>query len=176
MKIEELTSEQKNTFWDKLIGNHRHEWKITPCLGKWKCDCGEVFYSKLIPPDRYPNFDYYRNLSGFQTIKEWMEKEMAEVWECYLRWCYDYSPHEGSIWDLTPVLNSILSLDNLLTYLLQPEVVKEWEYMGGKCEISACPTLSTIDMIFTCSKYDKGICSGKVKHPALLFAEGKEER
>jgi hypothetical protein len=159
--VDKWTLEEKNHFLTLLMGKCWHDQRPFSYV------CHKCSSSK-------PNIDFYHDLSGFQTVKDFIESQMAETWEKYLRWCYDYSEHEGSIWDLAPVLNAILSLDNLITFLLENQ---EWAW-------KECPSCNGKTIVgITTDIYHGGIniycgycVAGKVKHPerykALEFAEG----
>lgn len=115
----------------------------------------------------------------FFTIKDFMEKEMPEVWNQYL-----YETH-GNVWLSTKgwkrydvILNAQLSLDNLLSFLMENTEMWGWE----ECEyMKEWPRiLPNGGSAFFCEKQckDKPInCNGgKVKHPALLYAESVKEK
>jgi len=164
---------EKNTFFTLLMGKEWHEWKpeqeYDMIATTFKC----TICNKEVKTDdlgQYLNIDFYRDLSGFQIIKEYMEKNLPEVWEEYLEWANEIIPDH---YTFTQGVNIILSLDNLLTYLLEHK--EEWGWVG-------CPDLEiTTDLgKQVCANWTE-YCAhcevlGKVKSPALLFAEGKEER
>ena len=118
----------KNKFWTLFVGK---EW-----------DINVVDFHTGMHLITHP--DFYHDLSGFQIVKEHIEKEMNTVWEDYIWHVLD-----DGLLRLQDQVNQLLSLDNLLDYLL--ENTEKWGYTFGITE-------KTVE-----------------KHPALLFAEGKEE-
>lgn len=120
-------------------------------------------------------FWYCTPSEQFFIAKDFMEKKMPKVWEDYLDLLHNmnnFNPDSNSDFPYTFGFNNQLTLDNLLTYLLQPEVVKEW----GWVECEYCKADAIYDPINNPTRCPK--CGGteRVKHPAPLFAEGKEER
>ena len=112
-------------------------------------------------------FWYCTPSEQFFIAKDFMEKKMPKVWEDYLDLLHNmnnFNPDSNSDFPYTFGFNNQLTLDNLLTYLL--ENTEMWGY-------EKCPECYN----FLCTP-DCPICKGtlKVKSPALLFAEGKEER
>jgi hypothetical protein len=179
MTIEKMTLEQKNKFFTLLIGKCWHEWKPYEMdnyhFDKIQCSiCGVIINSSYSPPP----WDFYASLSGFQIIKEHMEKEFPEVWEEYLEWCRLTCtfPAYKVVSQHTIIFNKQLDLTNLITYLL--ENTEGWGWV-------MCPDYNPprdSDWWFGCwnSSNKQKACdcdNGKVKHQALLFAESlKEEK
>jgi len=137
--------EEKNHFLTLLIGKCWHEWE-----SRWhywqcrKCKKRKTYGLSIVP------FDYYRDLSGFQIVKEYMETHMPKVWSKYLD--HQNKVEAYKFGSLKGLLNAILNLDNFIAYLLEHT---EWAY-------------------FDYPDYQTGEAR-QGKHPALLFAEGKEE-
>ncbi len=180
MKPSAWTLEEKNKFLTLLMGKCWHEIRHILDAGKpaiavdgteYICGiCKERYISR--PKKRiHPN--YYLNLSGFQIVKEWAEKEMPEVWNDYLKFYLMFGrvflAFESSFekhW-YTKRLNHVLSLDNFISFLLQNTeawAYKEcWQVNGWSCNrTDAC----------VCTSNGEGGEGSKIKSPALLFAEG----
>ncbi len=168
MKVSDWPLEDKNKFWHKFMGKC---WHISDDEG-----FGYGEHCKLCGLDTWDEttktfymveslrFDMSKQES-FQIVKDFMEKEMPEVWRKHLDHEQKLVAYRfGGIDDL---LNAWLSLDNLLAYLLQN--TERW----GWVECPECKGKKFIKGML-CNK-----CDGDkvVKSPALLFAEGlKEER
>jgi hypothetical protein len=174
MTIEKMTLEQKNKFFTLLIGKCWHEWKPYEMdnyhFDKIQCSiCGVIINSSYSPPP----WDFYASLSGFQIIKEHMEKEFPEVWEEYLEWCRLTCtfPAYKVVSQHTIIFNKQLNLTNLITYLLDNQewwAWKECPACTGNGDISENSIRWGVDKI-TCPECHG---AGKIKHPALLYAEG----
>ncbi len=172
--VEKWTLEEKNTFYDALTGNHRHKGIVYPDgqVSIYKCAC---MVHQSIEPLECLNYDYYEDLSGFQTVKDFMESQMAETWEKHLLFVASNVNTECKKrlqykLYFTKVFNAQLSLDNLITFLLD-NTGWAWKECPGTGYIRGCNYPKCIK---TESQYCK---NGKVKHPALTWAEGlKEER
>lgn len=111
------------------------------------------------------------------VVRKFMEKEMPEVWEEYL-FCTTHSRgghgcESCGAWEFDAYLfDKLLSLDNLLSFLLSN--AEEWGWKECQmCKgrgwynqtIQGEGTVGIYSMPCKCN-------TGKVKHPALLFAEG----
>jgi hypothetical protein len=164
--IENMTLEEKNKFWHLFRGKCWHEWEAKHY--SWDSRYGEVtLYDckkcKITDGEGKMPY-YYKDLSGFQIIKEHMEKELPEVWERYLTMYLNNPPvypKRRQYNKFTIAHNKTLSLDNILDYLL--ENTEEWGWEECTEHRVGWP--------------DKCKCRGtrKVKHPALLFAESLKE-
>lgn len=98
------------------------------------------------------------------VVRKFMEKEMPEVWDEYLLKTLDEYEFDSAI------LNDVLSLDNLLTYLM--EHTDRWGWK--ECPYCFDGQIDNIDNFEPCS-YCNG--TGKVKTDALVYMESlKEER
>jgi len=167
MKIEKWTLEEKNKFFTLLMGKCWHDFPLiedgfdADYHSLWRCPQCNVKLGAQLP--YYDRHDFYHDLSGFQIIKDFMEKNLPKVWEDYLE--SFFLPRTRTY---TDTFSEQLSLDNLLDYLLEH---KEWGWVG----CPKCGGDKQIRGVFDI--YDCPVCNsnGKVKHPALLFAEGKEE-
>ena len=134
--VEKWTLEEENHFLTLLIGKCWHDQRPFSYV------CHKCSSSK-------PNINFYHDLSGFQTVKDFMESQMAEMWTKHLdheqkRVAYRF----GGLKDL---LNSWLSLDNLITFLLDNQ--DEWGWI---------------------KRDDVKLTEGfkvETKHPALTWAE-----
>lgn len=134
--ISEWTLDEKNHFLTLLICA---EWDLREKIDEFHWWHG------------HPN--YYHDLSGFQTVKDFMESQMAETWEKYLvateyRIIFENGDNPCAV----ELLNAWLSLDNLITYLLDNQ---EWA-------------------LFEYTDYQTGEAR-QGKHPALTWAEGLKE-
>ena len=161
--VAEWTLDEKNHFLTLLIGKCWHGKYTTDGYSSWK----QCLACKEILPRYYSNPDYYHDLSGFQTVKDFMESQMAETWEKHLLFVASNVNTECKKrlqykLYFTKVFNAQLSLDNLITYLLNGT---EWawkecpcppEFQGDKEIVRICPYCGDL---------------GKVKHPALTWAE-----
>lgn len=108
--------------------------------------------------------DFYSKWDYFFMVKDFMEKEMPEVWNQYL-----YETH-GNVWLSTKgwkrydvILNAQLSLTNLITYLLDNQEWWAWKPCGGILPCAMEPVRLELHCVG---------CEVAVKHPALLYAEG----
>lgn len=182
MTIEKMTLEQKNKFFTLLIGKCWHEWSWTLEGQIAKCWlCGQLrnfnhsYKSEQTAQLTFSNPDYYASLSGFQVIKEHMEKELPLMWACYHWWCLKERLPETLedieiilLGDLIQMNKRFLDLDNLLAYLLQNTDGWGWKI---------CPTCLGTPRV----EWSNNVCprcngTGKVKHPALLYAESVKEK
>jgi hypothetical protein len=149
MNIKDMTNEQKSHFWALFTNDH-------PIISYDVNGEGSLSMR-----------NYYADLSGFQIVKEYMESKWPMLWERYLDDCFT-TPIASDIF------NAQLSLDNLLSFLMENTEMWGWE----ECEyMKEWPRiLPNGGSAFFCEKQckDKPInCNGgKVKHPALLYAEG----
>jgi len=165
------TLEEKNKFFTLLMGKCWHRLEHIKTAKRTSSGKRYPFeYDKCIYCGKSnSNPDYYSDLSGFQIVKEYMEKEMNTVWEDYIWHVLD-----DGLLRLQDQVNQLLSLDNLLDYLLQNK--EEWAYTEKRvCEYKDNCGGPCVELMTTVNMYCKDgiICE---KHPALLFAEGKEER
>lgn len=120
----------------------------------------DMFLAKLVNMN-YDEFFVSSSISKFWYVKEYMERNMPEVWDKYLNWCYQKDNDYPS---LTHVLNAQLDPNNLVTYLSEH---REWG------EISCSQFGSRYCMI----ECDDEKCEGTsyIKHPALVYLEVKDE-
>ncbi len=103
----------------------------------------------------------------FDKVKSFMGKKWLEMWEGYLQdvandlffHVWDNAPKVG----LTLFLTAVLDLSNLVAFLLEPEQIEVWGYITCKKE---CPGCTDICWEIICGR------DGKVKHPAIEYAEG----
>lgn len=161
MKPTELTRKWKNHFWTLFTGGCWHEKDLDIALPS-----DTIFMCKHCKKFIEPTINYYSDLSGFQRVKDFMEKEMPEEWNQYL-----YETH-GNVWLSTKgwkrydvILNAMLDLDNLLSFLLSNTEMWGWKECKKPCCTECIPQDGNCIL-------DKNVY--KVKHPALLFAEGLE--
>ncbi len=117
----------------------------------------------------------------FSEIKSFMEKEYPKLWEEYLdNLCLWNDGDEGLFY--TRLLNKQLSLSNLITFLLEPEQVREWGWVecaqcNGKGYWSGGSTNPNMEIACDlCGGKEEGMQQtfgmGKIKHQAMFFAEG----
>ena len=173
MNIEKWTLEEKNKFFTLLMGKCWHDFPLiedgfdADYHSLWRCPQCNVKLGAQLP--YYDRHDFYHDLSGFQIIKDFMEKNLPKVWEDYLE--SFFLPRTRTY---TDTFSEQLSLDNLLNYLLEHK--EEWAYTEKRvCEYKDNCGGPCVELMTTVNMYCKDgiICE---KHPALLFAEGKEER
>ncbi len=161
--IKDWSLEEKNHFLTLLIGKCWHEphsnaYDIIPHCKH--CGTSSMWTNGvLIQPQ----------LTIVPTIKEFMEKELPEVWEGYLREIFAVRGNVG--FNLPIKVNKLLDLTNLIAFLLDNQ--KGWAWI--RCD--ACTGNGDISENSIRWGVDKVTCpvcngTGKVKHPALLFAEG----
>lgn len=145
MNIKDMTNEQKSHFWALFTNDH-------PIISYDVNGEGSLSMR-----------NYYADLSGFQIVKEYMESKWPMLWERYLDDCFT-TPIASDIF------NAQLSLDNLLTYLM--EHTDRWGWK--ECPYCFDGQIDNIDNFEPCS-YCNG--TGKVKTDALVYMESlKEER
>jgi len=112
---------------------------------------------------------YFHTDSGFFAVKSFMERELPEVWEGYVDEefiLFRYDKREAH-----KCLDNTFNLSNLIQYLLDNQegwAWKECTACTGNGDISENSIRWGVDKI-TCPECQG---AGKVKHPALLFAEG----
>jgi hypothetical protein len=99
---------------------------------------------------------YFHTDSGFFAVKSFMEKELPDVWEGYLSDTVQREFYYDGYDRYTTTFNAQLNLTNLITFLLDNQEGWAWK------ECTAC---TGKDKPINCN-------GGKIKHPALLFAEG----
>lgn len=117
-----------NKFLTLLMGEKWYEWSEIQYHG---CDFNPNHPSNPLP------------------VIRWMEKEMPEVWEKYLKEIFAYKGNTG--FELPAKLNKALDLSNLITYLSKN---REWGY-------------------FEYPDYQTGEAM-QGKHPALIYLESEE--
>jgi len=168
--VSELTPEEKNHFLTLLMGKCWHEWKYE---GQCKY-CGAARWhgraSYLQECAWAKNENYLSNLYGFQTVKSFMEKNLPEVWEGYLQYHIDWIDYEEI--KATNTLSAWLDPTNLITFLLDNQEGWAWKECGV-CKGDSCPHWGIVNVGELMSLQWYGcLTAGKIKHPALLFAEG----
>ena len=119
--------------------------------------------------------DFYSQGEYFFMVKSFMEQSLPVVWEGYLSdvandLCFHVldNLNKGLFMQ---VFNAQLNLSNLIQYLLDNQEGWAWK------ECTACTGNGDISENSIHWGVDKVTCpvcngAGKVKHPALLFAEG----
>lgn len=139
-------------------------WKGKP-VEKWTPRQKAMFLNYLTGHSYSPHY-YFHTDHGFQTVKDFMESQMAETWEKHLLFVASNVNTECKKrlqykLYFTKVFNAQLSLDNLITFLLDNQ---EWAW-------KECPICSNNPdgIIHSCCKCDG---TGQIKHPALTWAEG----
>ncbi len=115
----------------------------------------------------------------FDKVKSFMGKKWLEMWEGYLQdvandlffHVWDNAPKVG----LTLFLTAVLDLSNLVAFLLEPEQIEKWGWVEcpeckgtGGIGVEFAPPLGA--RIIICPKCKEG----KIKHPALEYAEELE--
>lgn len=172
--IAELTEQEKAHFFTLFIGEcwHEWEWKNELFSGFYECKCGEQVFVKYADGHQPKNIE-----PTFSDIKAFMEKERSELWEEYLDSCaisVTKADSESPIgFDIrwTDMLQNILNLDNLLSFLWENR--EEW----GWKECSECKGIGHSAYIDLVSGETKPLgcetCNGtgRVKHPAYIYLE-----
>ena len=150
-------------------------WQGKP-IESWSLEEKNIFFDKLKGREIEGLANYF-GTAGFFSIQNFMEKELPEVWEGYLNQIvqkhffhdgYDENRKHGRC---TSILNAQLDLTNLITFLLDNQegwAWKECTACTGNGDISENSIRWGVDKI-TCPECQG---AGKVKHPALIFAEG----
>jgi hypothetical protein len=143
MNIKDMTNEQKSHFWALFTNDH-------PIISYDVNGEGSLSMR-----------NYYADLSGFQIVKEYMESKWPMLWERYLDDCFT-TPIASDIF------NAQLSLDNLLSFLMENTEMWGWKECPNYGHKNYCKLVCLIH----------GNCriNGKVKHPALLYAESVKEK
>ncbi|MEN6320708.1 MAG: hypothetical protein ABFD82_18370 [Syntrophaceae bacterium] len=130
----------------------------------------DMFLSKLVNMN-YDEFFVSSSISKFWYVKGYMERNMPETLDTYLRLtCKGLLPkgkeRDIAYWDIE-TLNYVLDLNNLVTYLSEH---REWGIKEVCSEFNRwhnpCPQF--------CNKCDDG--SGTIKHPALVYLEAQCEK
>jgi len=166
--ITQWTLEERNHFLTLLMGKCWHEWEEHREMGSYWYQC------KLCGVSDSINMNFYADLSRFEIIKSFMEKELPEVWERYLGKHHEkayYACLYNEDKPFTKGFDAQLDLTNLIIFLLDNQegwAWKECTACTGNGDISENSIRWGVDKI-TCPECQG---AGKVKHPALLFAEG----
>ena len=141
-------------------------WQGKP-IESWSLEEKNIFFDKLKGREIEGLANYF-GTAGFFSIQNFMERELPEVWEGYLEWTNELIPDH---YTFTQGLNVVLDLSNLITYLLDNQEGWAWK------ECTACTgngDISENSIHWGVDKVTCPVCNGKgkVKHPALTFAEG----
>lgn len=163
--ITEWTLDEKNHFLTLLIEKCWHEWEEHREGGSYWYQCKFCGVSDSINI----NF-FYADLSRFKIIKSFMEKNLPEVLEGYLQYHIDWIDYEEI--KATNTLSAWLDPTNLITFLLDNQEGWAWKECGV-CKGDSCPHWGIVNVGELMSLQWYGcLTAGKIKHPALLFAEG----
>ncbi len=174
--IEKWTEEKKGEFWGLLTNYHYHKIKNLSIIegGRIitspKCNCG---YEALTDGGLFAHIQvsniYFTSPHIFFNVKDFMESKMAETWEEYLEntGCNIAERYGGNPL-ASKLFNAWLSLDNLITFLLENTGEWGWVECPQKCVNGAVANWDEVVICAVC------VGTGKVKHPALTWAEELE--
>lgn len=138
----------ENKFLTLFMGECWHEWNIVTLPPEdeedpyyedvYKCKiCGrEVNIERLLPAPK-------DRLSNPLPVIRWMEKEMPEVWEKYLKEIFAYKGNTG--FELPAKLNKALDLSNLVNYLSEHREWGDKECPEGKIKHPALVYMEECD-------------------------------
>jgi hypothetical protein len=125
----------------------------------------DMFLSKLVNMN-YDEFFVSSSISKFRNVKEYMERNMPEVWEDYLSLVFELPLSQKD------TLNYILDLNNLVTYL--SEYQEEWgfkecaDWMNEEISPACCDNCEYEKKGLTVHMASYGCF---IKHPALVYLE-----
>ena len=125
----------------------------------------DMFLAKLINMS-YDEFFVFSSISKFRNVKEYMERNMPEVWEDYLSLVFELPLSQKD------TLNYILDLNNLVTYL--SEYQEEWgfkecaDWMNEEISPACCDNCEYEKKGLTVHMASYGCF---IKHPALVYLE-----
>jgi len=144
-------------------------WQGKP-IASWSLEEKNIFFDKLKGREIEGLANYF-GTAGFFSIQNFMERELPEVWEGYLSDTVQREFYYDGYDRYTTTFNAQLNLTNLITFLLDNQEGWAWK------ECTACTGNGDISKNSIRWGVDKITCpecqgAGKVKHPALLFAEG----
>ena len=184
-QVKDWTEQEINKFLTLYVKNYIpmyiwHETKITVIEERYVvCTCGAIF--EIDDIERHferMNQNFFEQHTFIEVLKplmeKVMEKEKVELWEEYLRFVtkeHVWDCNTYSVMRYVDLLNKWLNPYNFVEFLLLNKVTKKW----GRVECSKCDG--------TQKNYEPtphALCQqcggkGKVKHPALEYAENLKE-
>jgi hypothetical protein len=148
-------------------------------VSEWTEEEKNIFFDKLKNREIEGLANYF-GTAGFFSVKDFMEKELPKRWNDFLDYCHVVpkdKPH--LLLSEADILNAQLNLTNLITFLLdnqewvwkECEHQKEWPRTAKDAKGKF--TQSSFFCEKECNQYPAPCQgTGKVKHPAMIFAEG----